>query len=263
MSEVRFRLRLDNKVVGYEKWYPGERDYEKPDTEQYPYWVAHPCWLYSTDGQHWAPTAITHNQKDRDTDMNDRVGTEIWEKDTFLYTIGGDKKPRRFVVQWDSGRFIGFARWHSDKTQAPDVYDSPVVLALVDINLVIAIESMVGPPGEKASEYTPQTTEDRAARKGLCKAAMHLLMECMTTKSKMLLQLERLYDMALSEGFQKGKAQGVKVGQHRLARRVLIQMAVIIADPHTRGISAANLKAAIAAGFRRDGLVIEVVDEEL
>ena len=32
MREIRFRLRLDNEIVGYEKWYSGERAEVEPDT---------------------------------------------------------------------------------------------------------------------------------------------------------------------------------------------------------------------------------------
>jgi hypothetical protein len=99
MREIKFRLRdSSDKIVGYEKWYSGCWD-----TLDH-YWKTTPCWLYSTDNEHWTPSYICHRYKDRYTGLKAK-GKEIFEGDIRVGTFWGDNK--KIVVAnimiWDNG----------------------------------------------------------------------------------------------------------------------------------------------------------------
>ena len=101
-KEIKYRIRLDDKIVGYEKWYSGERAQDETMPEGHLYWRANPCWLYSEDGKKWNPTPIFHNQKDAFIGIRDSKGIEIYEGD--IPQAGGDKR-LHYVVVFRDGSF--------------------------------------------------------------------------------------------------------------------------------------------------------------
>ncbi len=91
MREIKFRLRLDNEIVGYEKWYSGELAEVTPDEPGDLYWRAHPCWLYSPDETTWRPAPIFHNRKDAFINLPDKNGVGIYEGDVVTHPAFPDR----------------------------------------------------------------------------------------------------------------------------------------------------------------------------
>lgn len=98
MREIKFRLRIDNKIVGYEAW-----DGADPSIK--------PGWVYSKDGKigvfgsiaSWSPKFIPHRYKDQYTGLKDKIGVEIYEGDVIRdagYVGVVDFKNRCFCIHF-------------------------------------------------------------------------------------------------------------------------------------------------------------------
>jgi len=119
MRTIKFRLRdINNKIVGYEKWYGGSylKDEQRFD--------AMPCWLYSTDNEKWTSNFanyIPHRFKDQFTGLKDKNGKEIYRGD-----IIKDEKCDGLangVVEFGKGTYdTGFYSYQGYYVKYPDVY---------------------------------------------------------------------------------------------------------------------------------------------
>ena len=65
--EIKYRLRIRGKIVGYEKWHPDAFE--------------HGIWIYSKDNSCWDHKYIPHFDKDQFTGLCDKNGKEEYEKD--------------------------------------------------------------------------------------------------------------------------------------------------------------------------------------
>lgn len=143
---IKFRLRVDNAIVGYEKWFAGARN----DMGE----VAKPQWLYSKDGEYWNPEPIHNRQKDEYTNLLDKDGKEIYEGDVvrILYTdwpsqIGYElsleeykKSISRigrvvyaggsFSIEFDKNHATGslFEGTHGEKEVIGNIYENPELI---------------------------------------------------------------------------------------------------------------------------------------
>jgi len=93
MREIKFRLRIGDEIVGYEKW--------RDDTVVEP---SYGCWwVYSRDNEMWSAGSISHTDKDQFTGLCDKKGKEIYEGDILqdTYIINNQEhKSRTMQVLW-------------------------------------------------------------------------------------------------------------------------------------------------------------------
>lgn len=110
MREIRFRLIKDGKIVGYEKWYPGER--HSPDSGMEG-WAAKPRWLYSFDNKAWGIIYIEHDTKEQSTGLCDKNGKKVYGKDKLR------SGKRVLVVLWNEVELQWQVREEGTSFQTP------------------------------------------------------------------------------------------------------------------------------------------------
>jgi hypothetical protein len=130
--EIKFRLRLGKKIVGYEKWYEGCFSEEEGQT-------ANPCWLYSEDNKRWWTKYIFHfhKQKDLFTNLLDKNKKEIYEGDIVAATgMYND------VVEFRDGGFMlkgyelyetiaGAMEYYDNFEVIGNIYENPELLEAI------------------------------------------------------------------------------------------------------------------------------------
>jgi hypothetical protein len=82
-QEVRYRLRQNNRIVGYQRVINGKMDF------------------YSSDSFWWSGKEIVHNIKDECTGYKDRNNRFLYEWDILRFKMDPDAESELGVILWD------------------------------------------------------------------------------------------------------------------------------------------------------------------